>query len=127
MRAPNLYDDNGRPLALGRELGRGGEGSVFDILGSPNLAAKVYNKPRPAEHKTTAVAARSAPAAGAIRPAAPQQPQQPQHAQVAEAQKPAPAPAPAPAAKPAPAGGLIAGAAPVVSSNSFDNRWGAWR
>ncbi len=129
----NLFSSSGDQAASNEKSGGAFDrmGRLFGLRGSepePQQAAPApAPKPRPAEHKTTAVAARSAPAAGAIRPAAPQQPQQPQHAQVAEAQKPAPAPAPAPAAKPAPAGGLIAGAAPVVSSNSFDNRWGAWR
>jgi murein L,D-transpeptidase YafK len=60
--------------------------------------------------------ARHAPASRATPPA---------RTQVAEEKKPAPtaAAAPAPAAAPA----LIAGAQPVVSSNSFENRWGGMR
>ena len=45
--------------------------------------------------------------------------------QVAEAPKPAPAVTAS--AAPAPAPALIAGAQPVVSSNSFESRWGAFR
>ena len=74
------------------------------------------------------------PAAGAIRPAQP-------HSQVAEERKPAPAapqqpvatanawptPAPAAAQAQAPTPGTISGAAPVVSSSSFDSRWGSMR
>ena len=58
--------------------------------------------------------------AHAIRPTQPIPPPQ-----VAEAPKPAPAPAVTASAAPAP--GLIAGAQPVVSSNSFESRWGAFR
>jgi DNA-binding helix-hairpin-helix protein with protein kinase domain len=32
-------------LALGKELGRGGEGSVYEIVGHPEVAAKLYHKP----------------------------------------------------------------------------------
>jgi murein L,D-transpeptidase YafK len=70
------------------------------------------------------------PAAGAIRPAQP-------HSQVAEERKPAPSPAAAqqpvatanasPAPAPAPAPGMISGAAPVVSSSTFNSRWGEMR
>jgi DNA-binding helix-hairpin-helix protein with protein kinase domain len=42
-----LFNENGAPLALGKELGRGGEGAVFELPGT-DLVAKVYH--RPAEH-----------------------------------------------------------------------------
>jgi len=81
------------------------------------------SKPRAAQPKIAA----AHPAAGAIRPA-----------QAAEERKPAAAPQQAAAAAPAaastapaqpqaPAPGMIAGSAPVVSTNSFDSRWGAIR
>lgn len=40
----NLED---RPIILGDQLGRGGEGSVFAIKNSPNLVAKVYHQTPP--------------------------------------------------------------------------------
>jgi DNA-binding helix-hairpin-helix protein with protein kinase domain len=42
---PTLYDQEGRPVRLGSELGKGGEGSVFAVAGDPKLAAKVYHQP----------------------------------------------------------------------------------
>jgi len=42
---PTLHDSRGRPVALGREIGRGGEGAVFEIAGDPAAVAKVYHDP----------------------------------------------------------------------------------
>ena len=39
-----FVDDTGKRLQLGTELGRGGEGTVFDLPGTP-LAAKIYHRP----------------------------------------------------------------------------------
>lgn len=39
----SLFDAKGQVIRLGRELGRGGEGAVFDIEGKPGLVAKVYH------------------------------------------------------------------------------------
>ncbi|MCA9231950.1 MAG: hypothetical protein KDA57_14980 [Planctomycetales bacterium] len=39
-----MIDSEGRPVRIGREIGRGGEGSVFEVEGASNLAAKVYHK-----------------------------------------------------------------------------------
>ena len=39
-----FVDDTGARLQLGPELGRGGEGTVFDLPGTP-LAAKIYHRP----------------------------------------------------------------------------------
>jgi len=36
---------HGGSLSLGNELGRGGEGTVYEIPNNPNLVAKVYHKP----------------------------------------------------------------------------------
>jgi|SRR5688572_14554076 DNA-binding helix-hairpin-helix protein with protein kinase domain len=36
---------NNNPIQLGRELGRGGEGAVFPVIGMPDLVAKIYLKP----------------------------------------------------------------------------------
>src|SRR5258706_14845229 len=38
-----LFDGRGIPLELGRELGRGGEGSVFEVLTRTELVAKLYH------------------------------------------------------------------------------------
>jgi murein L,D-transpeptidase YafK len=98
-------------------------GSLFSSLGlggsEPEPAAPAP-KPRPAvEAKPAAAAPTVRHSPGAIRPTQPATPQ------VAEAPKPAPAPAVTASA--APAAGLIAGAQPVVSSNSFESRWGGFR
>ncbi|MEA2995314.1 MAG: hypothetical protein QOG74_863 [Alphaproteobacteria bacterium] len=97
-------------------------GSLFGSLGLGNSEpepAAPAPKPRPTvEAKAAAPVVRHSP--GAIRPSQPVPPPQ-----VAEAPRPAAAPAVTASAAPAP--GLIAGAQPVVSSNSFESRWGAFR
>ncbi|PYQ63016.1 MAG: hypothetical protein DMF53_11455 [Acidobacteria bacterium] len=45
MNGPTLYDQEGRPVTLGSELGKGGEGAVFTVVEAPKLAAKVYHQP----------------------------------------------------------------------------------
>ncbi|MGN7931919.1 topoisomerase DNA-binding C4 zinc finger domain-containing protein [Sphingopyxis sp. 22461] len=40
----NLFADN-RPLRLGKRIGKGGEGEVFTLADSPNLAVKIYSHP----------------------------------------------------------------------------------
>lgn len=49
---PNVYDSRGQRVPLGTELGSGGEGSVFEVIGQPNLAAKVYDRPADREKAT---------------------------------------------------------------------------
>jgi DNA-binding helix-hairpin-helix protein with protein kinase domain len=44
-----FYNSQGEILTLGKELGRGGEGSVFTILESPESVAKIYHEPISAE------------------------------------------------------------------------------
>jgi DNA-binding helix-hairpin-helix protein with protein kinase domain len=44
METRGLVDANGTPIVLGKELGRGGEGAVFEIKGRNAVAAKVYSK-----------------------------------------------------------------------------------
>lgn len=44
-----LYGGDGRPIALGAELGRGGEGSVFDVGERRDLVAKLYHQDPDAE------------------------------------------------------------------------------
>lgn len=39
-----LCDAISQPVKLGDEVGRGGEGSVFEVDGNPSLAVKVYHK-----------------------------------------------------------------------------------
>lgn len=39
-----IVDVEGRPFPLGRELGRGGEGSVFALDQTPSLVAKIYHE-----------------------------------------------------------------------------------
>ena len=45
-----MFDLSGAPVGFGKELGRGGEGAVYDIRGRPDFVAKVYLKPKPAGH-----------------------------------------------------------------------------
>ena len=40
-----VFDQQGRPVVIGRELGRGGEGAVFEVPGSRDYVAKIYHKP----------------------------------------------------------------------------------
>lgn len=44
-----LYDRAGRLLTLGREVGRGGEGGVFEVGGAPDTLAKIYTTAPTAE------------------------------------------------------------------------------
>lgn len=39
-----LFDHRGNPILLSKELGRGGEGSVFNLQNSSEVVAKLYNK-----------------------------------------------------------------------------------
>jgi DNA-binding helix-hairpin-helix protein with protein kinase domain len=48
MAALSLKSSSGR-IAVGRELGRGGEGSVYDVAGRTDLVAKVYHRPPSSE------------------------------------------------------------------------------
>lgn len=45
-----LFTAKGDLLRLGREIGRGGEGAVFEIVDRPELVAKLYHSP-PERHK----------------------------------------------------------------------------
>ncbi len=40
-----VVDAEGRVLRLGRKLGQGGEGAVFEIEGEPAIAAKIHHQP----------------------------------------------------------------------------------
>jgi hypothetical protein len=49
VRRPRVWDDAGRPVPLGARLGRGGEGSVFAVIGDGARVAKVYHRLPPPE------------------------------------------------------------------------------
>ncbi len=40
-----LFNEKGQPIRLGRELGRGGEGAVYDLPALGNFVAKLYHSP----------------------------------------------------------------------------------
>jgi len=40
-----FFDDQGRRVGLGAELGRGGEAAVYSVEGQPDLVAKIYHQP----------------------------------------------------------------------------------
>ncbi len=44
MTAPRVFDARGQPVPLGDELGRGGEGAVYEMAGRADGAAKIYLK-----------------------------------------------------------------------------------
>jgi DNA-binding helix-hairpin-helix protein with protein kinase domain len=46
---PDVIDSQGRPVPLGAILGKGGEGTVYEVRQSSTTAAKVYHKPLTAD------------------------------------------------------------------------------
>jgi DNA-binding helix-hairpin-helix protein with protein kinase domain len=45
-----LLDSISRPVHMGKQIGRGGEGGVYEVAGNPSLLAKIYHKkPLPEE------------------------------------------------------------------------------
>jgi DNA-binding helix-hairpin-helix protein with protein kinase domain len=40
-----LFDSRGNSIRLGEQLGRGGEGTVYKVLGYPDKVAKIYHNP----------------------------------------------------------------------------------
>jgi len=44
-RSSSFYAGDGSQIEVGRELGRGGEGAVYDIANRPNRVAKIYLSP----------------------------------------------------------------------------------
>jgi DNA-binding helix-hairpin-helix protein with protein kinase domain len=44
-----FFDDQGKRVGLGAELGRGGEAAVYNVEGQPDLVAKIYHQPPSAE------------------------------------------------------------------------------
>ncbi|WP_104989980.1 protein kinase [Deinococcus sp. NW-56] len=63
MTTMQLSDIGGRPVPLGRELGRGGQGAVYEVSGQPDAVAKVYLQRPSGEvvNKLTALAQASHP------------------------------------------------------------------
>ncbi|MGY3487958.1 DNA-binding helix-hairpin-helix protein with protein kinase domain [Bradyrhizobium sp. USDA 4011] len=58
-RLKSIFDQHRKAIPLGKLLGRGGEGAVFEIVGEPDLAAKIYHpdKARERQQKIVAMAA----------------------------------------------------------------------
>ncbi len=52
----SLKDRQGRAVTLQKELGKGGEGAVYEVAGQPNLAAKIYFN-QPDAHKANKILA----------------------------------------------------------------------
>ncbi|VIO69530.1 hypothetical protein CI1B_27360 [Bradyrhizobium ivorense] len=58
-RLKNIFDQHRASVPLGKLLGRGGEGAVFEIVGKPDLVAKIYHpdKARERQDKIAAMVA----------------------------------------------------------------------
>lgn len=56
MKHTTLQDNLGAPVTIGAQLGRGGEGAVFEVRGNPQLVAKIYHQP-PASDKAQKLSA----------------------------------------------------------------------
>jgi len=50
MAPPQLYDASGQPVVIGAQLGKGGEGTVYEIPSEPDRVAKIYTQ-APSEEK----------------------------------------------------------------------------
>lgn len=48
-KAERIVNGSGAQVIFGQELGRGGEGSVYEVMGRSDLVAKLYHKPLPKE------------------------------------------------------------------------------
>jgi DNA-binding helix-hairpin-helix protein with protein kinase domain len=49
MSPRKLYDQSGQPMGLGTQLASGGEGAIFEVVGSSDRVAKVYHRSVPPE------------------------------------------------------------------------------
>lgn len=58
-KVPELVDSGGRPVRLGRVIGQGGEGAVYELAEATHLVAKVYNHPMTAERADKIVVMRT--------------------------------------------------------------------
>lgn len=47
-----MFNSRGNPVQLGHELGRGGEGAVYETLGAPGFVAKIYLSPPDAKKQS---------------------------------------------------------------------------
>ncbi len=45
MTLRSYYDNLNQRVELGPQLGVGGEGAVFEVVGQPSSVAKIYHKP----------------------------------------------------------------------------------
>ena len=43
--APKVFNSAGKLVRLAGEIGRGAEGTIFEVTSNRGLAAKVYNEP----------------------------------------------------------------------------------
>ncbi|RLT23909.1 MAG: hypothetical protein DWI30_02435 [Chloroflexi bacterium] len=43
---PRFRTDKGQTITTGPQLGAGGEGAVFDVVGQPAMVAKIYHAHR---------------------------------------------------------------------------------
>jgi DNA-binding helix-hairpin-helix protein with protein kinase domain len=59
-----LFNSRGAPISLGKEIGKGGEGAVYDIVGQTDKVAKINFKPLSSEHaqKLSAMTSLATPA-----------------------------------------------------------------
>lgn len=57
MKARRLSTGSGTTIALGTELGKGGEGTVYQVVGAPDLVAKLYGRAEPRRAKVEAMVA----------------------------------------------------------------------
>ncbi len=68
--SPRVLDGKGSAVALGTEIGRGGEGAVYEILGRADSVAKVYLNPPNAAHQAKLAAMTGMAAPGLLKLAA---------------------------------------------------------
>lgn len=47
-----IYNSAGQPVLLGKQIGKGGEGAVFEVTGAEHLVAKIYHKPQDAKKQS---------------------------------------------------------------------------
>jgi DNA-binding helix-hairpin-helix protein with protein kinase domain len=57
---PSVFLSNGQAITLGKELGRGGEGAVYELQGTADIAVKIYHQDRAAARASKITAMTSA-------------------------------------------------------------------
>jgi DNA-binding helix-hairpin-helix protein with protein kinase domain len=70
MAAARVFDATGTPVFLGKEIGRGGEGAVYEIGNRPDAVAKLYLKPPSPSHQAKLLAMTSMATPNLLRLAA---------------------------------------------------------